>query len=271
MVCSGIPRMVHRYRLILIFGIVFLAWAWGGVLLTSADGPIQVGLYIQFEDGSTFEQCVELDGVGATGLDVLRQSDVDLIFEAAGSFGSTVCKIGETGCNYPAENCFCQCLGTPCEYWNYWYEEDGQWKYSPLGASIRTVSGGDVEGWVWGNGQQSPPVEVLSHDICPVAVTATPTPLEKPGSGSTPPSTLPSITLTPTQTPLIAEAESVEAPSSSPSPVTVYTDAPNPTQPVPPVTSTGGGLPTFMWLIIGLSGLGVVLLGLAYFVTRRQT
>jgi hypothetical protein len=63
---------------------------------------------------------VELDGPEATGLDVLRQAEINLVYETGGILGTAICKIGETGCDYPAQDCFCQCLGNSCQYWTYW-------------------------------------------------------------------------------------------------------------------------------------------------------
>ena len=64
----------------------------GGLSLSvaSADGPIQVGLYIQYEDGSTLTQCVELDGPDATGLDVLREASVPAFLANIGPTGSLI-------------------------------------------------------------------------------------------------------------------------------------------------------------------------------------
>lgn len=72
---------VIAYRLGLAMGVLLAVWSGLSLVSASADGPFQVGLYVHFEDGSTFSQCVELEGVGATGLEVLRQAGIDLFLD----------------------------------------------------------------------------------------------------------------------------------------------------------------------------------------------
>ncbi len=261
--------MPIRCHLGLATGILLLICGGLNLLSASADGPTRVGLYVQFEDGSIVTNCVELDQPAATGLDVLREAKLNLIFDVGSFLGTAVCKIGETGCNYPAQDCFCQCPGKPCQYWNYWYAEDGQWRISPLGASSRVVKSGDVEGWVWGDGQVPPPTELLAEDICrDPATTAASVKLER-DRDLTP--LRPHIldTRVPTQT--LLEAESAIAI------VTPRSEIPRPTQTAASTpsslsngTSRAVGSPSFAWVIAGLSGLGIVLLGMAYSLMRRR-
>lgn len=274
LIADNLPEFISvrgMRRVALAMGVVVVALLWLGARPASADDPIRVGLYVQFEDGSTFTQCVELVGVEVTGLDVLRQSELGLVFEAGGGFGSTICKIGETGCDYPAEDCFCQCLGTSCHYWTYWYAEDDQWNYSPLGASNHTVGAGGVEGWVWGNGQEAPPVEVLTQDICPVPVTTTSIPLERSGEDSTPSPPRSSTDSTPTRPDIGTGSESQKLPTQSPTFIPLENAISTPALPASSGSFTVGGSSVFFGLVVGLSVLGIVLLGLAYVVTRRRT
>jgi hypothetical protein len=248
-------------------GILLGVWVGLGALTASADSPIRVGLYVQFQDGSAFTQCVEVDASEATGLDVLRQSGLDFIFEPGGGMGTTICKIGEIGCDYPGEDCFCQCLGNPCQYWTYWYEAEGQWKYSPLGISNRVVEDGDVEGWVWGSGRESPPPEILAEGICSTPAAATSGAVATPAEDATPPPT-------PAAPPQAASKAEPAAHNSSPqlqAPLPLETDLPAPLSPTPRGPVPDRGSPAFIGLVMGMSGLGILLLGLAYFVTRRRS
>jgi hypothetical protein len=253
-----------RGCLILALGMALALWAGGSAAPALADGPIRVGLYVQFEDGSSATRCVALNpadyppGKEATGLDVLRQSGLDLVFESGGGFGVKICKLDKTGCDFPAEDCFCHCMGNPCQYWTYWYAEAGAWKYSSVGANGHQVKDGDIEGWVWGGGKTAPPAEVLAAGICSPQATAT--------------SALPASTEA-GQAP--APTEAVRA-SSQPAP----TDTPNQASPpatlqpaaTPPPAGAAPAQPsTFIWLVVGLSGLAVVLLGLAYLATRGRS
>ena len=242
-------------------GVWLAVWAGLGAQPAFADGPIRVGLYVQFEDGSSLTRCVELDaakytaGKEATGLDVLRQSGLHLIFETGGGFGTKICKLDKTGCNYPAEDCFCRCLGTPCQYWTYWYAAEGKWKYSSQGASSHTVEDGDVEGWVWGSGKNLPPADVLAAGICSAPATLTPAP---------PPSA-------PTPTPPPSDSESAASIPSSPTPNLSSAPSPTGTEAATAAPVASRGPSTFILLVVGLSGVGVALLGLAYFATRGRS
>jgi hypothetical protein len=251
-----------------VIGVLLGVW---GTLTASADSPIRVGLYVQFQDGSTLTQCVEVDAPEATGLDVLRQSGLDFIFEPGGGMGTTICKIGETGCDYPGEDCFCQCLGNPCQYWTYWYEAEGQWKYSPLGISSRVVKDGDVEGWVWGSGRESPPAEILAEDICSTPAASTSVAAEAPGENSTPPATRASSAPRSTQAVSKAEPQTDSASPQPQNPLPIETSLPTPLSPTPTGAFPDKGSPAFIGLVMGMSGLGILLLGLAYFVTRRRS
>ena len=225
-------------------------WAAGSAGPALAEGPIRVGLYAQFEDGSSATRCVELNpadyppGKEASGLDVLRRSGLDLIFESGGGFGVKICKLGQTGCGFPAEDCFCRCQGNPCQYWAYWYAENGAWKFSPVGANGHQVKDGDVEGWVWGDGKAAPPADILTAGICSPQATATSAPPAGAGPGSQPATSTPVPTATPGQA----------GPETTPSPA-----------------ATDGAPSTFIWLVVGVSGVAVVLLGLAYWARRGRS
>jgi hypothetical protein len=254
----------RRGFLILALGMVLALWAAGSTAPALADGPVRVGLYVQFEDGSSVTRCVALNpadyppGKEATGLDVLRQSGLDLVFETGGGFGVKICKLDKTGCDFPAEDCFCRCQGNPCQYWTYWYAENGAWKYSSVGANGRQVKDGDVEGWVWGGGKTAPPASVLTAGICSLQATATstlPAPAE-PGQVPTPTG--------PGQTP------------SPPAPTHTSAQVPQPTATLAATggtapAATDGAAPTFIWMVVGLAATGVVLLGLAYLALRGRS
>jgi hypothetical protein len=239
-------------------GVALAPWAAGSAAPALADGPVGVGLYVQFEDGSSVTRCVALNpadyppGTEATGLDVLRQSGLDLVFETGGGFGVKICKLDKTGCDYPAEDCFCRCQGNPCQYWTYWYAENGAWKYSSVGANGHQVKDGDVEGWVWGGGKTAPPASVLAAGICSPQATAT---AALPAQAPSPPA----LTNTPNQA----------GPTAPPRPAAtlVSTNAAS----AQPSAAEGSAPSTFIWVVVGISGLAVVLLGLAYLALRGRS
>lgn len=259
------PSNVGLLRLGLVLVIWLALWSGPGLGAASADGPIRVGLYIQYADGSSFTQCVELDRLEATGLDVLRAADLDLVFETGGSLGTAICKIEGTGCDYPAQDCFCQCPGNPCSYWTYWYIEEGAWRASPLGASARSVGDGDVEAWVWGDGQVPPSILPLAEEICPALATTTPLAAKKEEGDAMPSPTRTPEAPTPTQAAARSEAEAETPAPPRQRPLPVETDTPTPSPSTPAATS-----PAFLWLVAGMSGVAIALLGLAYFLTSKR-
>ncbi len=173
-----------------------------GIVYVQADGPNRVGLVVVHGNGDVITQCVEFSEDEISGAEVLQRSGLDLSMDVAG-YGATICSIDSEGCSFPAESCFCQCQGSPCEYWSYWHAANGEWDYSNLGASNYFVHNGDVEGWVWGEGVIGASADVtppqLSFDeICAVPATNTPTVTSTP----VPPVPLPTPTSTATPSPV---------------------------------------------------------------------
>lgn len=155
-----------------------------------ADGPNRAGVVVTFGDGRTSAVCVEFAEAEITGADLLQRSGLPLVL-GGGPGGAAVCKIADVGCDNP-NDCFCSCRGADCRYWAYYTLDAGAWKYSNVGASLRKVHDGDVDGWAWGSGKPgggAQPELRAFDEICPPP-TATPLPTE-------PPPTLP-----PTEAPL---------------------------------------------------------------------
>ncbi len=221
--------------------------------LAAADEPNQAALVVQFGDGRIETRCVAFDGIEITGADLLIRSGLDLSVDASTGMGITVCQIEGQGCAYPAEPCFCQCMGgDECAYWNYFFRDPGGtgWSYSALGALLRKAKPGSVEGWVWGNGQAPPADELTFEAIClPPTAEATAT-LE-------PPAPSPSIATT--------------APTEAPSPVYVATASPSATPPAvspTPVPASGANQNLASYWPFGLAVLGLLLIGAVVWLRR---
>lgn len=192
--------------------------------MVRADSPNRAGLVVVYDGGDVVKKCIEFSGNKISGEEMLNKADLDFKVDASNPMGVIVCKIEGTGCDYPKDDCFCECPGSPCIYWSYWYREDGDWEYSTKGASILEAGNGDVQGWVWGEGQigssGNPPPDVSFEDICvpptdtPTPVpTDTPTPL--PTDTPTPvptdtPTPVPTETPTPTEEPDEDEEEDID-------------------------------------------------------------
>lgn len=182
----------RRFPLFILSGLVLLLAAG----LTRADGPNQAGLVVVHGDGAVETVCVSFTESQISGLDLLERSGLDLNYEAGGGMGGAICRIDGEGCTYPQDDCFCQCQsgGAECTYWSYWLLDGGSWQYASLGAANRTLSGGEVDGWVWGPGSDPPP-QVGFTEICqPDPPTPTPSPTGTP---------TPTPTRTPAPTPVI--------------------------------------------------------------------
>lgn len=214
-----------------------------------AQEPNKVALVVDFGDGRYVTRCVEFVEDEITGEEVLKRSGLNVIFEYS-STGAAVCKIEDVGCDFPSEPCFCDCQGSDCVYWSYWYVENGKWVYASEGAAGRTVRDGDMEGWAWGSGAVGTsgrqPVWMPFLNICvPPTVTPTPslTPTETPIPTETamptltftplPTTATPTRTTTPTRTPTRTRTP---PPTNTPRPTSALASpTPGPTRTLPAV------------------------------------
>lgn len=136
----------------------------------------RAALVLRGPDGSVQQACVLLRGSRTNGEQLLLDSGWEVSLDAANPMGSIVCSIEAQGCQFPAEDCFCQCanLGS-CSYWAYFVSgAEGQWTYSPLGARSQPVRAGDLHAWVWVSGTSTEPgaqqallPELTFEEVCP--------------------------------------------------------------------------------------------------------
>ena len=222
------------------------------------EGGNQAGLMIQFGDGSVYTACVELGSDGqATGEEVLRAAGFETRIDFSSGFGGgTVCKIGNEGCNFPADKCFCQCTmkpGDPCIYWSYFHLLEGQWRYSSQGLDSYVVRAGEVEGWVWGAstvGSGAPPPLVTFEQICsaPAPTTEPPQPTATQPPQPTPTATIgePTGTPRPTNTPAPTASS---APTTPPAPTRTPISETTTPSPRPAMVATDTLLPSATALV----------------------
>jgi hypothetical protein len=204
-------QMIRMFSLSKAILVLFFLAVFAGVTLVQADSPNRVGLVVVHGDGEVVTQCIEFSESQITGYEVLERSGLDLNADVTGGIGSAICRLDNEGCSFPAEDCFCQCQGALCTFWIYWNRVGDDWRFSTLGASSRQVQNGDVEGWVWGEGNPSgggtEPPDVLFDEICLPAThtpTSTVTPTDMPTPTETPspyPTNTPAATGTPTPVP----------------------------------------------------------------------
>ncbi len=222
--------------------------------LALADEPNEAGLVVQFGDGHIESRCVTFEGGEISGADLLARSGLEAIVDPSSGMGVTVCQLEGEGCAFPAEPCFCQCMGGgECTYWNYFFRDPGasEWNYSPLGAGLRKVTPGSVEGWVWGDGQK-PPAEGMTLEAICLPATAIPT------EGPEQP------------TPLAATATlgAVQALSPTRTPNALLTATALPPSPLPPQAPGTEAKLTSYWPF-GLMVLGLALVGAVVWLRRR--
>jgi len=210
-------------------------------------GTNRTGLIVVHGDGRVLTRCVTFTEDRISGVALLQRSGLT-VDANSGSMGSAVCTINSEGC--PANDCFCQCKGTPCTYWNYFHRDgDGPWVYSGMGAATWMVGDGDIDGWVWGDGSAPPPAlafdAICGAEAAPIvpevpptiASTATPLPPETPIPTPTAQPAFPA-TLTATAT-ATAAILPTSTPASSPSPTTSPTPTPTASStPIPTVTTS---------------------------------
>lgn len=126
----------------------------------------QAGVVIRYGEGRTESLCVAFEEPDISGYDLLQRSGLAIKVKSE-SQGGLVCGIEGTGCDI--DDCLCQCKGEPCVYWSYWREAEAGWTYSTVGATVRRLSDGGVDGWSWGPGSVTSaiaPPAVSFDDIC---------------------------------------------------------------------------------------------------------
>ncbi len=199
-----------RPKVVILLAFLLLALGWQS---SRAQQTNHAGLVIRFGNGSVTTACVQFTSESVSGAELLRLSGMNVIVDPESGFGEAICKISvgpnSDGCDFPLDECFCQCQGVNCVYWAYYHLKGGAWEYSGKGPSNYRVRNGDVEGWAWGPGNYygggsdvEPPV-IPFDQICIPTPTPTPEPTDTPAATNTPtftPTPTPTRTLTPTPT-----------------------------------------------------------------------
>ena len=145
--------------------------AFAGPGLISAQEGGRAAVVVRFDDERLESRCVAFEGSEISGYELLQRSELAIDVKSE-SQGGLVCAIEGTGCG--VDNCLCECKGDPCVYWSYWQWSDDGWSYSPIGATVRQLSNGDVDGWSWGPGSVTSAIEppaMSFEDVCAAGAT----------------------------------------------------------------------------------------------------
>ncbi len=204
-----------------------------GTLPARAQSQNRAGLVVQFSNGSKLSRCVQFGEDSITGYDLIRRAKIPIAVEF-GSVGAAVCKIGNEGCSFPGQSCFCQCekLGEGCTYWVYSQLKDNAWTISGLGAGNRVVRNGDVDGWRWGKGNGDAgelPVSVTFDSVCVAHIAVQTQAQVTPTSSPTQPTATqlePTATLA-QSTEVVASTATPQPQPTSSTPTAVQTQAPS--------------------------------------------
>jgi hypothetical protein len=235
-----------------------------------AEEPNRAALVVQFDHDRVETRCVSFEGSTITGGEMLQRSGLDVIIDSTRGMGITLCKVGDLGCDFPAEHCFCQCMGGgPCAYWNYFYRDPGSesWVYSPLGAALHKAGPGSVEAWVWGDGHTPPADGLTFGHICAASAPIGPTGTLEPEVAPTasPPLPLAEGQSEPSSTPVTPEPTPVPsthpsaAPQSEASPTQTVRPAATPTsQPSPDGAPGMSTYWPFGLAVLALAGIAAV-------------
>lgn len=154
----------------LLLALIFGA-GWSAPLLAQSEDqtPNRAGLVVVHADGSVVSRCVGFHEESISGYDLLVRGGFAPRAEVTG-MGASVCSIEGQGCG-EGENCFCQCMSSPCIYWTYWQLGPEGWRYFNMGAANNQVGDGAVQGWRWGESKPNAPAEIAPPpvtfaDIC---------------------------------------------------------------------------------------------------------
>lgn len=239
------PRRLSLRTIFYVMATLLCVSGLGGAS-ANAQSINQAALVVVHGDGRVLTRCVDFAETQISGLELLQRSGLDLNLEAS-SMGAAICRIDGEGCTFPQQSCFCQCEGASCIYWSYWRWENGDWRYSQLGASNSSVLPGSMDSWVWGAGTvdsaPKPPLISFASICAPVTPTETPSLTPTPTESWTLPAATPSETptlLQPTSTNTSTPTNTampLPATAGLQSPVLPANDAPTPVAIAAPTAS----------------------------------
>ena len=130
----------------LLVGVVFCGSAMATPIVVG-DGANSATVTINWKDGYVAEFVVKFDSATTTGLGLFDIIEANADFETIRTdwgWGITVDGISFDGHSNPG-------YVSGEDWWHYWVNDGQGWVSPSYGASGRTVSNGDSDGWVYGN------------------------------------------------------------------------------------------------------------------------
>lgn len=140
------------------------------VYAQGGEQPVKrAGIVVVQGDGSAESRCVGFSEESINGYELLVRGGFVVRSEVT-SMGVSVCSVDGQGCG-DGQDCFCQCLSSPCIYWTYWQRLPEGWRYAGTGSAVTQVNDGDIQAWVWGESKtnaasENEPPALAFTDIC---------------------------------------------------------------------------------------------------------
>lgn len=126
------------------------------------DDINEVGVIIDYGDERTTWVWIPFDEPEPPLIDLLNETDLEMVTVGFGGLGEAVCQIDDTGC--PATDCrqsMCQSSSTT-PFWRMMKLVDGEWSMTGSGVSGTTVVDGEIYAISWSS--EDPDLPVVTID-----------------------------------------------------------------------------------------------------------
>jgi hypothetical protein len=240
----------------------------GGLAGTAASPPIACAAEsgpraaLVVDTGSrVLRLCVALDAASVSGIHLIelagRQHGLSY---SLGFGGQAVCALAGVGVS--GDDCFAEYP----EFWGYWHGDGtGGWSWASSGGGSSRIRSGDVDGWVWGEGDSAathdrPPATRVDSVCREERPAPTPTPTPEPSSQPNPTDRKPERTGPGSQQRREGKPKYRARPTASPTlPADGPTLPPNePTLRAARATERSSGPPAGLYVALGAAGALVV-------------
>ncbi len=139
-----------------------------GTVCASASGRAHAALVVDTGARAT-TYCVALDADSVSGIHLIQLAGAQYgLAYRLGFGGQAVCELNGVGA--AGSDCF----GDYPDFWGYWHGTgSGGWSWAGSGAGSALISDGEMDGWVWGQGDSGAthdaPPSLALEDVCGVA------------------------------------------------------------------------------------------------------
>ncbi|MAE42943.1 hypothetical protein CMO93_04170 [Candidatus Woesearchaeota archaeon] len=114
------------------------------VFLVQITNAANVGIVVEFPDGSVKTDCVSVDA-STSGHDILQKSTLDITWSSEGLYGYALCKIDGVGDE--VASAAGNCVWDPNLFWAFFILDGNAWQIASVGAGSYTAVDKDVLGF----------------------------------------------------------------------------------------------------------------------------